>query len=416
MAALNLSLNVVGRPQAQFQCDQASEVASLYSAPEPGWLADLSFVAARLPQDDVASGMAPTLNVWLQITNACSLRCTYCFVPPAAESMAPPVGKQAIDMAMNTALKHGFGRVKLKYAGGEPTLRFDLVETLHDYACQEASVKGLELEGVVLSNGVAIDQAMLGAIKEKGLHLAISLDGAGAAHDKQRPSANGHPSVRSTLSAIDRAVAQGVQLSVTVTLTNENLDSLPQTVTWLSERGIPFVLNFCCHPDTPGAGETLLLDPDRLSAAIRFAFTGLWKSAIKSQWQGCLLDHVDLSSAHRHPCAAGHNYLIVDERGRVAQCPMTQHKPITDIWAADPLAEVFAASKGTLGLSVEDKEGCRDCELRYWCAGGCPLQTHRVTGRYDTRSPYCAVYHSLIPDLIRLEGLRMTLQARGSTT
>ena len=58
-------------------------------------------------------------------------------------------------------------------------------------------------------------------------------------------------------------------------------------------------------------------------------------------------------------------------------------------------------------VSVDDKEGCRDCVWRYRCAGGCPLETYRATGRFDVKSPHCNIYTTLFPEALRLEGLRL---------
>ena len=62
---------------------------------------------------------------------------------------------------------------------------------------------------------------------------------------------------------------------------------------------------------------------------------------------------------------------------------------------------------GFQNVPVDEKEGCRDCAWRYWCAGGCPLLAYRTAGRSDAPSPYCAVYKALYPDVLRLEGLRL---------
>jgi uncharacterized protein len=56
---------------------------------------------------------------------------------------------------------------------------------------------------------------------------------------------------------------------------------------------------------------------------------------------------------------------------------------------------------------VIEKEGCKTCEWKNWCAGGCPLATHRATGRYDVKSPNCNIYKALFPEALRLEGLRL---------
>ena len=62
-------------------------------------------------------------------------------------------------------------------------------------------------------------------------------------------------------------------------------------------------------------------------------------------------------------------------------------------------------------LSVEEKEGCQDCEWKRWCAAGCPLESHRATGRYDVKSPNCNIYKTIFPEVLRLEGLRLLREA-----
>lgn len=56
-------------------------------------------------------------------------------------------------------------------------------------------------------------------------------------------------------------------------------------------------------------------------------------------------------------------------------------------------------------MPVSTKADCADCTWRYWCAGGCPLLTHRLTGRVDVKSPYCDVYGAIYPEVVRSEGL-----------
>ena len=68
---------------------------------------------------------------------------------------------------------------------------------------------------------------------------------------------------------------------------------------------------------------------------------------------------------------------------------------------------MLAAPGGMQNPPVDEKTGCRECPWRYACAGGCPLRTHFSGGRYDQRSPYCAIYQALFPAALRLEGLRM---------
>jgi uncharacterized protein len=322
--------------------------------------------------------------------------------------MSLEIGQQAIDAVFRSAARHGFQRVKLKYAGGEPTLRFDLVEQLHAYARIQAETLGLELEAVILSNGVALSDQMLDILLIQDIRLSISLDGLNGAHDAQRPLANGDGSAHLVCRAIERALELRLRPDVTVTITDRNLDTLPETVTWLVKHDIPFNLNFYRENDNSASCTDLRLQDERLIAATRQAFAAIEEQLPRRSLFGSLLDRAQFIAPHHYPCAAAaHNYLVIDHHGRIAQCQMTMEQPVADIWADDPLAAVQSVPDGIPGISVDEKEGCAECEWRYWCAGGCPLETFQATGRYNTRSPHCAIYRTLIPEVLRLEALRI---------
>ena len=91
--------------------------------------------------------------------------------------------------------------------------------------------------------------------------------------------------------------------------------------------------------------------------------------------------------------------------GALSQCPMHLGQPVADNLEGDLLAT--AAAGPLLNLPVEQKAGCRDCTFRHRCAGGCPLETFRATGRWDVQSPNCGLYRALLPAVLRLEGLRL---------
>ena len=347
------------------------------------------------------------LNAWLHVTNACNLDCAYCYVAKSNEAMSPEVGRRAVDAVLDSAVRHGFASVRLKYAGGEPSLNFGLVVELHTYARAQAERRGLRLEGVLLSNGVDLSDRLLTSLLVQNIGLAISLDGLDGSHDAQRPRADGSGTAASVRRTLERAQALGLLPDVTVTITDRNLDALPETVAWLLERDLPFALNFYRQHERSADRRDLALRNRRLIAGVRRAFRVIEERPPRYSLLNCLLDRVQMAAPHHYPCAAAHNYLVIDHRGRVAQCQMAMDRPVTTVWADDPLAEVQHAPGGIVGLSVEEKQGCAECPWRYWCAGGCPLQTYRATGRYDTRSPLCAVYRALMPNLVQLEGLRL---------
>jgi uncharacterized protein len=345
-----------------------------------------------------------TLTAWLHVTSRCNLRCAYCYVPRGGEAMDAETGRAAVDAAFRSATGHGFRAVKLKYAGGEPTLNFPVVQAIHTHAQAVAAETGLGLREVILSNGVALTQEMLDWLCDEDVRLAISLDGVGESHDGQRALPGGESSYSCVARAVDRALASGVTPHISITVTSRNVDALDVIVGFALQRDLLFNLNFV-RP-VP-AGPDLAATPERLITGVRAAMAVVEARMPRLRLIDGLLDRCNLTAPHGYPCGAGHSYLVVDPHGRVARCQMEMERTVSSVWEDDPLQMVRTAPEGFRNLSVDEKEGCRECPWQYWCAGGCPLVARRMSGRQDVRSPYCKVYRTLLPELLRLEALRL---------
>ena len=347
------------------------------------------------------------LHAWLHVTDRCNLRCSYCYLPHVREDMSAATGRASIDASFRSALANSFKQIKLKYAGGEPLLRFPLIVELQRYAQSLADSYGLEMEGVVLSNGTLLTTEMLEMLKSLGLRLMISLDGFGTYHDSHRPYAGGRGSFKDVAEAVDLALANGLVPNISVTVSSRTAEGLPEIMGWILERELPFSLNFYRENELSASHEDLRLDEEKIIKGMLAAFKVIENNLPKRSFLGGIIDRANLSAAHTHTCGVGQNYLVFDQNGQVAKCQMHIRKPITDIHVADPLAVIRADQIGIQNLSVEEKEGCKSCEWKHWCAGGCPLATYRATGRYDVKSPNCNIYKALFPEALRLEGLRL---------
>jgi uncharacterized protein len=127
-----------------------------------------------------------------------------------------------------------------------------------------------------------------------------------------------------------------------------------------------------------------------------------------------LLDRVNLSAPHEHVCGVGQNYLVIDTAGRIAQCQMAIDHPVGDLSDRDPLEIVRLSTSNLSNPSVEQRIRCRECNVRNWCAGGCPLDALRRTGSTLASSQYCQLLRRLIPEVLYLEGIRMMKQSKQS--
>lgn len=391
--------------QPQRLADAAEECDNLHRAARR--LAELELIR-RIDRPAGARRVAPqTLTAWLHVTNECNLRCDYCYVSKTPDAMDMARSRQAVDAVVRSALAHGFRRIKLKYAGGEATLNAPLLLATHQYARECAAKYGLALDGVLLSNGVALGSRLIRQIRDSGLRLMISLDGIGDVHDAHRRFVNGRGSFTHVARTLDRLAEHGVTPSISITLSRRNLAGLAATVEYVLNRGLPFALNFYRENDCSAGAADLSFQDDQIIAAMREAFAVIARRLPPYSLLGALIDLARLDTPHDRPCGVGHSYMVIDHRGGVAKCHVEIERTVTDVAAVDPLRLIREDAIGIQNVPVDEKEGCRTCTWRYWCAGGCPALTYRVTGRYDVKSPNCRIYQALFPEALRLEGMRV---------
>ncbi|MGC9398233.1 MAG: radical SAM protein [Anaerolineae bacterium] len=371
---------------------------------------DEQFAALGLLSSDCGPGEhlhAPPqlLTVWLHVTDACNLRCPYCYVRKRGREMDVATGRAAIKAVVRSAEAHGFRAVKLKYAGGEPTLRWPLVSTLHAYARTLTDHRGLGLHATLLSNGTRLTDAMIAWLQDQNVRLMISLDGVGAPHDAQRPFSDGRGSFAQVAGTIDRALDRGLAPYLSITVTEHNIDHLGEVVAFALERDLRFNLNFVRDPER----ISRLAEPhaqQRWIAGLQNALSTIEANLPRERFIDGLLDRSLFSSPHAYPCGAGRSYLVIGPQGNVSRCQMRMDDTVSTVKNDDPLDAIRAADANFQNVPVDDKLQCHTCPWRYWCAGGCPLLARSVQARPGP-SPYCAIYRALFPALLRLEGLRL---------
>lgn len=361
------------------------------------------------------SAYSQMLTAWLHVTDACNLDCAYCYLQKSGEAMDETTARAAVEAVFRSAVRGGFQAVKLKYAGGEPTLNFRVVQSMHECAAHLSQKTGITLNEAILSNGVTLTPRMLDFISGAGIRLSISIDGVGAAHDSQRATRDGRGSFEAAERGIYLALDYGVKPYLSITVTKLNAFCIADVVAFALELGLPFNLNFCRDGNCVEAGGGLSASNVELIDAMKAVFAVVEEKMPPQSLISSLVDRASFEGPHLYPCGAGHNYMVIDQRGRVARCHMEIDHPVTDVSAADPLAAVRSERSGFQNIPVDEKDGCRDCEWRYWCAGGCPLVAYRATGTGSVKSSYCSVYKHLYPEVLRLEGLRL-LKWHGSAS
>lgn len=363
----------------------------------------------RRPQPPLAT--SDELVAWLHVTNRCNLACSYCYVQKNDESMTTATGHVAIDALVRSALAYQYSAIKLKYAGGEAALVLDTVFDLHDYAVRRCESSGLKLRAVLLSNGLGLLGKDLVGLQARGIRVMVSLDGLDDAHDRQRPSHSGQSTVHKVLAAIEALQEAGISPHLSITVTAQNCARLDRIVHYAINRGLSFSFNLCRAHTSVHENAVLQGSPERLICGLRQAFQVIGERLPRSSVVGTILDRGHLLAPHTSACGVGQDYIVIDHNGAISKCHMVMDAAVAHISDDQPLQMLRQSSVGPHNPPVTSKVGCQSCQWRYFCTGGCPLETYRSTGHYDARSPYCAVYQAIYPLAVELEGLRLLQHA-----
>lgn len=148
----------------------------------------------------------------LWVTTRCNLNCVYCYAD---------AGGGGHDMTVETAVA-AIHRWKdhpltVQFAGGEPTLAWDLVERATREAEQECSEVSLRLQ----TNAVALEERQVRFLRQHRIGVGVSLDGLPGTNDLLRGR---------TAQAVDgiRLLGEyGVQVNLNAVVTKENVEELP---------------------------------------------------------------------------------------------------------------------------------------------------------------------------------------------
>ena len=392
--------------RAAWQRYQMFQTGSLpLTLPVDRQLADQHLLVSEAAPPKLRAESAQQLTAWLHVTNACNLDCPYCYVRKSSESMDVSIGMQAIETIFQAAQQRQMPRIKLKYAGGEASLQMPLIRQLHEHALALSRATSIDLQAVLLTNGVHLSLPSIDWLAKTGMKIMVSLDGIGAVQDRQRPLKGGGKSFERVEQTIAHLLQNGITPHISITVTAASASQVAEVVDWVLKRSLTFQLNFYRQTSLNSSPEDWAIEENAIISGLQSAYRVIEQSLPDYPIFGGLLDKVQ-AQAHTHTCGVNQNYLVFTHRGQVSQCQMHLNQPVSDRLSADTLWTDLA--QGPIqNLSVDEKEGCQTCPYRYRCTGGCPLETFQATGRWDVKSPHCNIYRTLYPEVLRLEGLRL---------
>lgn len=380
-------------------------------------------------------------NTWVHLTNACNLACPYCYIHKDKHHMGGDVTARVLAAIEATARSGEVDRIHVRFAGGEPMLRFEDMQRFFTDATVICQSHGVKFGAAILTNGTVVPKGATDWIRAHGVQVSVSVDGVGTVQDVMRPVVGGGSSFARLQDGLDAYLTAGIRPYILVTIGDSNLDGLVELTQWLLARKLGFRYSLVRDlewgagllDDRQGASDAAgmnveldapagLLSGEPLRRVQRVL--GQCYDLIEAAVARGEADRPSFRATHKFcdlepwrpiakACGAGDTYVAIADTGEVSPCQAALHHPGTQPIRADNL---FRQAREQTQLGTFRRESgnpeCNRCRFKASCAGGCPLLLYRREGHIDGRSPYCEVFRAVLPRILRIGALELLMDQR----
>lgn len=339
----------------------------------------------------------PISHLELFVTADCNLRCDYCFVrcKTRGRQMDLDVAARAVDLLLD--LSGEKREVNVMFFGGEPTLQFETIRRVSEYALERTRARGKKCTFSMTSNGTLITEAMMQHFQQIGLRVLLSIDGDQSVHDKHRQRPDGGSSYAAVASRIPMIKSYQGWTGVKMTVMPDTVDRLSNGVKELHALGInQFLVGVASGVEW--SQEALRCYVEEMRAVAHFTRELQKKGApIRvSAFEGGRGSNRVRAIPVPKGCRAGRSTIAVSPDGYVYGCSKFVS---VDGWQG--LCRLGTLSEGLVNyaelaalLDTSDRRRirCRGCALSYRCSGGCPVDNYEATGSiFDPPSSTCRI-------------------------
>lgn len=380
-----------------------------------------SRVAAK--RETVSIG--PTLHIIVP-TLQCAHSCRYCQVSRALDDQGHTMSLSDIDTACDSIFESPSPTLTVEFQGGDPLLRFDLVERAVLRIQARNVSEGRRIRLVVASTLHQLTPAICGFFKAHGVYLSTSIDGPLELHNRNRPIP-GRDAYERTVAGIDmaRALVGPDAVSALMTTTKESLPHAEAIVDEYVRLGFREIfLRPLSSYGFAKRNQALLgysvddffgfyrrglqrvLHWNQQGVEIREVYASILLNKMLSTFDA---GYVDLQS----PTGAGLSVLVYnydgyvypsDEARMLAETGDTSLRMGRIGTSVEALLDSPVRRQLTKASQVEHIDGCRDCAYQLFCAPN-PVDAKAQFGVFDPlvqATEHCQRHMGLFDDMFMM--------------
>lgn len=354
----------------------------------------------------------PPISIMLKPSSAiCNMQCTYCFYHSLAnqrESFSYGyMNTKTLEHAIKKAFEYAEGeRVYISFQGGEPLLSgIDFFQTAVEMIIKY-NVLGSEVETVIQTNGLLIDEIWSQFFKTNNILIGLSLDGS-EHNNSERIDIKGNPTFKKAFKAAKLLQKYDVSFNILTVVTPEVAKNIRTIYNFFTDNGFKFLQFIPCLKPLGDVKNANCLSDKEYGDFLISLFALYLADIQKGQYTS--VRQMD-------------NFVLLVQRLPANQCGMNGH--CTHQYVIEGDGTVFPCdfycidqykmgnirdsnfnqlSKSTIALDFVNeslllKEECKNCAFYTLCRGGCKRESLDV----EKCNAYKRFFSIALPHLINI--------------
>lgn len=364
----------------------------------------------------------------LHVSNACNLRCVYCYADGGSYGRQPraKMDKELAVRSLETMYRNFADIDSITFFGGEPALAMDVIELVCRHV-KELHARGKAAripEYSIVTNGTLINDEAIRIIREHKIQVTISVDGPLPIHDQLRPKKDGTGTYRIVKQGFDRIVAEIGQVpKIEATYTRAHLQAgmrMEDLANFLQKE---FLFRVgAIVPVHVATGHPVALSDDETNSEIGNFSRALIQGLIKDD--SPKLEHTLLAPimfflsrrSTRYMCPVGRTRLTITTDGEIYPChrlmdPSFLMGTVYDFDYAHPSEQLRRALDRLTYCDKDRNPLCQNCWVKPFCVA-CPGSDIFASNDYRVPERFCKEMGTFIESsLTLLYEIKSDLQA-----
>jgi len=293
------------------------------------------------------------LELVLEITHRCNLRCIHCYANSSPESSAEMKYEHAIRILDEFSRA---GTVVVEITGGEPTIHRDFTHILQ-YALERFQLV------TVLSNGTNISEQIIDVCRKYKNKIVFSITLYSYREEVHDAITSVKGSWKRTVENIKKLVDEGIRVRGSIVYMHLNQYDILKTIEFLKDLGVT-IITF--SPTLP-YGRASRIANDVMKLDYTSIMTQLNEAMRKYRDKLQIVPEEILRFVERHGCGAGWRTLVIDPHGIAKLC--VYGGPVFGNVLQEPVEAIIKRSSKMFHIEPPNRNICGECKYLNFCRG-----------------------------------------------